>query len=217
MTPAAIIDIIIVVVLALGLIVGLIRGLIHTLLGVVIFVVALVASAWIANAAAQPIADWVQPYVENFVLESLVDAGAVAEEEVALVTGAADASLLENFGDIAAEVVDKAIAAGMTALDEALGGIIQSIAYVVVFLLSVLVITWLLRLITSPLRLVERIPVLGLVNRLGGAALGLVLGVMVCFLIAAVVKLTGFIDPGDTYLYGFFAANTPKGLLALLR
>ena len=80
-----------------------------------------------------------------------------------------------------------------------------------------LVLTLLLRLITTPLRLVERVPVLGLANRLGGGILGLVLGILICFLITAAVKLTGFIDPHDTYLYSFFAANTPASLLALLR
>ena len=217
MTPAAIIDIILVAVLALGLIIGLARGLISTLLSVVIFVVALLASAWIANAAAQPIADWVQPHIESFVLESLVDAGAAAENEVALVTGAGDTTLLEGLNEMTRQVVESAIAAATEALDEALDGVIRSVAYVIVFVLSLLVLTWLLRLVTSPLRLVERVPVLGLVNRLGGAVLGLVLSVLICFLITAVVKLTGFIDPTDTYLYSFFAANTPKGLLALFR
>lgn len=217
MTPANIIDIILIAILALGLIVGLVRGLIHTLLGVVIFVVALLGSGFIADAAAQPVADWVQPHVESFVMESLMNAGAAAEEEVSVTTAALDASLLEGFGDVASKVVDNAIGAAMEALGNSLGGILYSVSYLIIFLLSMLVLTWLLRFITSPLRLVDRVPVLGLANRLGGAVLGLILGVLVCFLIAAVVKVTGMIDPSDTYLYSFFAANTPKGLLALLR
>ena len=101
------------------------------------------------------------------------------------------------------------------AIGGTLGSIIHSIAYVILFLLSMLVLTWLLRLITIPLRLVERVPVLGLANRLGGAVLGLIMGILICFLVTAVVKLTGFIDPADTYLYSFFAANTPQSLLGL--
>lgn len=210
MTPAAVLDIILIAVLVISIIVGLARGFIRTLLGVVIFVVALLGSAWIAHAVAQPVTDWALPYVQDFVVQEVTDS------VIAPQTAALDSSFFEGLGALAQEMIDSAITAGVTALQGALEGIIHSVVYAVAFCLSLLVLTLLLRLITAPLHLVDRLPVIGLLNRLGGAAVGLVLGVLICFLVAAAVKLTNFIDPSDTYLYGFFAANTPSSLLALL-
>lgn len=211
MTPANVIDIVLVAILAISLIVGLARGLMNSLLGVAIFVVAVLGSGWIANTAAQPVTDWILPYVEEFVVDEVTTA--VTTPQTASLGG----DLLSGLGDMVQEMINGIIAAGVTALEDTLGGILHTVAFVILFLLSMLVLTWLLRLVTSPLRLVERVPVLGLANRLGGGILGLVLGILICFLITAAVKLTGFIDPNDTYLYSFFAANTPASLLALLR
>lgn len=211
MTPANIVDIMLIAVLALSLIIGLARGLMQSLLGVVIFVVAILGSGWVANTFAQPVTDWILPYVEEFVVDEVTTA--VATPQTASLGG----DLLEGLGDMMEEMVNGIIATGVTALEDTLGGILHTVAFVILFLLSMLVLTLLLRLITTPLRLVERVPVLGLANRLGGGILGLVLGILICFLITAAVKLTGFIDPHDTYLYSFFAANTPASLLALLR
>ena len=211
MTPANIVDIVLIAVLALSLIIGLARGLMQSLLGVVIFVVAILGSGWVANTAAQPITDWVEPYVEQFLVDE------VTSSFIEPQTASLGQDLLGEFGGMVQQMIETAVTEGVAALSGTLGSIIHSIAYVIIFLLSMLVLTLLLRLITTPLRLVERVPVLGLANRLGGGILGLVLGILICFLITAAVKLTGFIDPADTYLYSFFAANTPVSLLALLR
>jgi len=174
-------------------------------------VLSLLGSVWIANTAAQPITDWILPFVEEFVVVEVTSA--VITPQTASLGG----DLLDGLGDMMQEMVNGIITAGVTALEDTLGGIIHTVVFIILFLLSMLVLTLFLRLITTPLRLVERVPVLGLANRLGGGILGLVLGVLICFLITAAVKLTGFIDPADTYLYRFFAANTPASLLALLR
>ena len=213
MTPAAIVDIVLIAVLAISLILGLARGLIHTLLGVVIFVVALMAGGWIANTVTEPVTDYLMPYIEEMVVQKV--AGSLVDPEA--VASVAENERLGDFGGMIGEMIDNAVTSGMATLSEALSGILRTVVYALVFLLSVLVLTWLLRLITSPLRLVDKVPVLGMVNRLGGGALGLILGVLICFLIAALVKLTHLIDPADTTLYRFFAAHTPATLLALLR
>ena len=213
MTPAAIVDIVLIAVLAISLILGLARGLIHTLLGVVIFVVALMAGGWIANTVTEPVTDYLMPYIEEMVVQEV--AGSLVDPEA--VASVTENERLGDFGGMIGEMIDNAVTSGMATLSDALSGILRTVVYAVVFLLSVLVLTWLLRLITSPLRLVDKVPVLGMVNRLGGGALGLILGVLICFLIAALVKLTHLIDPADTTLYRFFAAHTPATLLALLR
>lgn len=212
MTPAAVLDILLVAVLLIAVIFGAVRGLIRTLLGVVIFIVALLGSAWIANAAAQPLTDWMMPYVQDFMVQEVKQA-ITAPQQAAF----GDGSLLEGIGALAQEMLDGIVDAGVTAMEGAISGVIHAAVYAIVLLLSFVLLQWVLRLITRPLRLVERIPVFGLLNRLGGTALGLVMGVLICFLVAGIVELTGFIDPNDTFLYGFFAANTPAGLLALFR
>lgn len=216
MSPAAILDIVLIAVLAISLILGLARGLVQTLLSVVIFVVALLGSAWVADAAAAPVTDYLMPYIEQVVTVEITES-IIAPQTASLSDDTLFQSFGEGFGQLVRDMVDSAVASGMEALSGALEGIVHTAVYVVLFLLSLLLIQWALRLITTPLRLVEKLPVLGLLNRLGGAALGLVMGVLLCFLITAVVKLTGFIDPAETTLYAFFAANTPAGLLAALR
>ena len=79
MTPANIVDIILIAVLALSLIIGLARGLMQSLLGVVIFVVAILGSGWVANTFAQPVTDWILPYVEEFVVDEVTTAVATPQ------------------------------------------------------------------------------------------------------------------------------------------
>ena len=96
---------------------------------------------------------------------------------------------------------------------------IQSLAYGLLFLVSFLVLTLLLRLLTSPLQLAARAPVLGAVNRLAGAALGLCLGVLAMFAAASVLQWTGLVDAAtlrDTHLLKYFTQHSPMDLIAML-
>lgn len=216
MTPANVVDIILVATLALGLIIGFARGLMRTLLSIVIFVAAFLGSTWVANTFAQPVTDWVMPYVKEFVMQQFGESMLVPQT-ASLGGELLGGELMGGLGGMVQEMINSLLTTGITTLENAIGSIIHTMAFIIIFLLSMLVLTLLLRLITVPLRLVERVPVLGFANRLGGAALGLVLSVLICFVITAVVKMTGVIDPNHTYLYSFFAANTPQSLLALFR
>lgn len=216
MTPSAVMDIVLIAVLAISIILGFARGLIRSLLSVVIFVLALLGAAWIANAYTQDVSDWVQPYVEEFVLQEVeTSLGLPAATATAAAPG--DNALMDGLGDMMQQMLQSALSAGMTALDSAVAGIVHTVVYALLFILSLIVLQWVLKLITIPFRLVEKIPVVGTLNRIGGGVLGLILGVLICFLIAAIVKTIGFIDPADTTLFRFFAANTPATLLALFR
>ena len=91
--------------------------------------------------------------------------------------------------------------------------------YAILFLLSFLLLTLLLKLITSPLHLAARAPVLSTLNRLAGAALGLCIGVLVMFAAASVVQWTGLVDQAtlrQTYLLQYFTQHSPMDLIALL-
>ena len=115
--------------------------------------------------------------------------------------------------------MDSAVEAGKNLLEGAVTGLVRSLVYGVLFVVSFLLLTLLLRLITSPLQLAARAPVLSFLNRLGGAALGLCLGILVMFAAASVVQWTGLVDAATlqkTHLLQYFAQHSPMDLIAML-
>ena len=206
----------------LCLIVGGVRGFISSLLSVLILSAALLGSAILANTLADPVSSWLTPRVEQYMLDRLTDG---RSDEAVSAAAASDNAALAELVDfdaitgIAKRAMDSAVEAGKNMLEGAVTGMIRSLAYGVLFLLSFLVLTLLLRLITSPLRLAERAPVLGTLNRLAGAALGLCLGVLGMFAAASVLQWTGLVDAAtlrDTYLLKYFTQHSPMDLIAML-
>ena len=222
MTISLIFDIAIAAILLLCLIVGGVRGFISSLLSVLILSAALLGSAILANTLADPVSSWLTPCVEQYMLDRLTDGR--SDEAVSAATASDNAALAElvdfdAITGIAKRAMDSAVEAGKNMLEGAVTGMIRSLAYGVLFLLSFLVLTLLLRLITSPLRLAERAPVLGTLNRLAGAALGLCLGVLGMFAAASVLQWTGLVDAAtlrDTYLLKYFTQHSPMDLIAML-
>lgn len=222
MTISLIFDIAIAAILLLCLIVGGVRGFISSLLSVAVFAAALLGSAILANALAEPVSGWLTPRVEQYVLDRLTDG---RSEEAVSAAAASDNETLASLVDfdaitgIAKKAMDSAVEAGKNMLEGAVTGMIQSLAYGLLFLVSFLVLTLLLRLITSPLRLTEQAPVLGTLNRLAGAALGLCLGLLLMFAAASVVEWTGLVDAATvrhTYLLNYFTRHSPMDLIAML-
>lgn len=222
MTISLIFDIAIAAILLLCLIVGGVRGFISSLLSVLILSAALLGSAILANTLADPVSSWLTPRVEQYMLDRLTDG---RSDEAVSAAAASDNATLAKLVDfdaitgIAKRAMDSAVEAGKNLLEGAVTGMIRSLAYGVLFLLSFLVLTLLLRLITSPLRLAERAPVLGTLNRLAGAALGLCVGILVMFAAASVVQWTGLVDAAtlrDTYLLKYFTQHSPMDLIAML-
>lgn len=222
MTISLIFDIAIAAILLLCLIVGGVRGFISSLLSVLILSAALLGSAILANTLADPVSSWLTPRVEQYMLDRLTDG---RSDEAVSAAAASDNAALAELVDfdaitgIAKRAMDSAVEAGKNMLEGAVTGMIRSLAYGVLFLLSFLVLTLLLRLITSPLRLAEHAPVLGTLNRLAGAALGLCLGVLGMFAAASVLQWTGLVDAAtlrDTYLLKYFTQHSPMDLIAML-
>ena len=222
MTISLIFDIAIAAILLLCLIVGGVRGFISSLLSVLILSAALLGSAILANTLADPVSSWLTPRVEQYMLDRLTDGH--SDEAVSAAAASDNAALAElvdfdAITGIAKRAMDSAVEAGKNMLEGAVTGMIRSLAYGVLFLLSFLVLTLLLRLITSPLRLAERAPVLGTLNRLAGAALGLCLGVLGMFAAASVLQWTGLVDTATlrhTYLLKYFTQHSPMDLIAML-
>lgn len=222
MTISLIFDIAIAAILLLCLIVGGVRGFISSLLSVLILSAALLGSAILANTLADPVSSWLTPRVEQYMLDRLTDG---RSDEAVSAAAASDNAALAELVDfdaitgIAKRAMDSAVEAGKNMLEGAVTGMIRSLAYGVLFLLSFLVLTLLLRLITSPLRLAERAPVLGTLNRLAGAALGLCLGVLGMFAAASVLQWTGLVGAAtlrDTHLLKYFTQHSPMDLIAML-
>lgn len=222
MTISLIFDIAIAVILLLSLIVGVHRGFIRSLLSVVILAMALLGSGILANTLADPVTEWVTPRVEQYMLDRLT--GGHSEEAVSA-AAAADSAALGQLVDfdaitgIARRAMDSAVEAGRNLLEGAVTGMIHSLAYGVLFLLSFLILTLLLRLITSPLHLAARAPVLGAVNRLAGGALGLCIGILSMFAAASVLQWTGLVDADtlrQTHLLSFFTQYSPMDLISML-
>ena len=213
MTISLIFDIAIAAILLLCLIVGGVRGFISSLLSVAVFAAALLGSAILANALADPVSDWLTPRVEQYVLDRLTNGHG---DEAVSAAAASDNEALAGLVDfdaitgIAKKAMDSAVEAGKNMLEGAVTGMIRSLAYGLLFLVSFLVLT---------LLLAARAPVLGAVNRLAGAALGLCLGVLAMFAAASVLQWTGLVDAAtlrDTYLLKYFTQHSPMDIIAML-
>lgn len=222
MSISLIFDLAVAAILLLCLIIGGARGFLRTLLSVVILVAALLGSGILANTLADPVTEWVTPRVQQYMLDRLTDG---RSDEAISAAAASDNETLAGLVDfdaitgIARKAMDSAVEAGKNMLEGAVAGMVRSLVYGVLFLLSFLVLTLLLRLITSPLRLAERTPVLGALNRLAGAALGLCLGVLAMFAAASVLQWTGLVDPATlrhTYLLQYFTQHSPMDIIAML-
>ncbi len=222
MSISLIFDLAVAAILLLCLIIGGARGFLRTLLSVVILVAALLGSGILANTLADPVTEWVTPRVQQYMLDRLTDG---RSDEAISAAAASDNETLAGLVDfdaitgIARKAMDSAVEAGKNMLEGAVAGMVRSLVYGVLFLLSFLVLTLLLRLITSPLRLAERAPVLGALNRLAGAALGLCLGVLAMFAAASVLQWTGLVDPATlrhTYLLQYFTQHSPMDIIAML-
>lgn len=222
MSTSLIIDIAIVLILLLSLIIGGKRGFVRSLLSVVILIASLLGSSIVANVLADPVTEWVTPRVQQSILDRLTDG---RSEEAVSAAAASDNAALSQLVDfdaitgIARKAMDSAVEAGKNLLEGAITGVIRSLVYAILFLLSFLLLTLLLKLITSPLHLAERTLVLGTLNRLAGAALGLCIGILAMFAAASILEWTGLVDAAtmkDTYLLKYFTQHSPMDLIAML-
>jgi len=84
----------------------------------------------------------------------------------------------------------------------------QLIAGVITFLLLLLALSLVFRLFSGGFRWINRVPVIGFFNRIGGAALGALVGVVFVYIIiaaAALIPLKPFMDALRTSEVVFFA------------
>ena len=142
---AVIADVVIAAVLLAGIVLGARRGLLQSLAGVVIVVVAFFCAAWVARRFADPVAQWLQPILEQRLTRKI---------ENQSVSTASAGDMLALFGftgrsltELVKTVTDQAIQTGRTLLEEVVGSVIHSIAYTVIYILAFLVLYLVLKLL----------------------------------------------------------------------
>ena len=216
MSTAMIVDFVIAAVLLLSLIIGAVRGLLKSLAGVLMVAVALFGASWASQQFAEPVAQWLAPVLEEKIQEYMPQEQASLQDMLQEFNFSGDA-LQQKIDEIMQNVSDT----GATVFDAATESISLSIASALVFVAAFLVLLLVMWLLMLPLKALVKLPGINFANRLGGAALGLVIGVLLLFLaVWAMLRFDIFLTPElveDTYLLRFFANNSPLSLIKALQ
>lgn len=237
MTTPVIIDAVAVAILAFFVLWGAHQGLLRSLAGLLTIVVALVGAGLIAGALADSAARLAGPLVEERI-RTQVDEAITAQSSQKVEMPELDVEggdeefdiqdLLALMGldqdvrdSLTEEIQEKAVDAGTTIAAAVVESVVRSVLYGVVFLLSFLALTVLLKLAIGALDLVAKLPGLHLLNTLGGAAAGLVQGVVLAFLAIWIARRLGVSfeteTVAQTHILHFFTTNTPLSALSFLR
>lgn len=237
MTTPVIIDAVAVAILAFFVLWGAHQGLLRSLAGLLTIVVALVGAGLIAGALADSAARLAGPLVEERI-RTQVDEAITAQSSQKVEMPELDVEggdeefdiqdLLALMGldqdvrdSLTEEIQEKAVDAGTTIAAAAVESVVRSVLYGVVFLLSFLALTVLLKLAIGALDLVAKLPGLHLLNTLGGAAAGLIQGVVLAFLAIWIARRLGVSfeteTVAQTHILHFFTTNTPLSALSFLR
>lgn len=237
MTTPVIIDAVAVAILAFFVLWGAHQGLLRSLAGLLTIVVALVGAGLIAGALADSAARLAGPLVEERI-RTQVDEAITAQSSQKVEMPELDVEggdeefdiqdLLALMGldqdvrdSLTEEIQEKAVDAGTTIATAVVESVVRSVLYGVVFLLSFLALTVLLKLAIGALDLVAKLPGLHLLNTLGGAAAGLIQGVVLAFLAIWIARRLGVSfeteTVAQTHILHFFTTNTPLSALSFLR
>ena len=237
-----IVDLFLTAVLLLFAWLGARKGLIRSMMLLVSTLLALVGAALLTAALVEPVTNAVFPKVEEKVVvqfEKLLaesqdagtdDAQSPEEPETGglLPDGVAQAlggaiEKLKRFG-VADDAIDRAMdhAADSfhAAAEQAAYLLVKTIVQAVLFLVLFLALLLVLKLVTHALDALCGLPVLNTLNTLGGAALSLVEGALVIYLVLYLAPrfgVTWFADHADgTHLLAWFMNHTPYTILASL-
>lgn len=229
MTTPVIIDIVVVVFLAVAALYGAHKGLLRSLAGLVILIVALVGAGIIAGTFSGPAAKLITPMISSRIEEKVADAlaeqtGTRAEddsglsvEELLSLLGL-DEDVRQSLADQAEEKVRDTGAAITEAVVESLA---HSMIYGVLYILSFVGLTLLLRVLVGAMGLVLKLPGLHLLNAIGGGLLGLAQGALLLFLLIWAARHLGVSFETEAlssaHILQIFTTNTPLRVLTFLQ
>ena len=225
-------DIAIVVILILFAWRGASRGFVLSLCGLLAVVVAFVGASFLANLLAPKVGAALEPRFAQAIeerLEEQIQQSDLAGHAAGLAEGEdyplQDVlSVLRDMGlyEDLVNTIDQAVQDGMTAVAAnaaaaVAAAIAQSVAYTVIFTVAfaLILIAW--KVFSHAVDLVAKLPGLNFLNKTGGAAMGLLKGVLILFLAAWLIQYSGKLIPEETvqqtHLLKFFMTTNPMTLL----
>ena len=235
MKTPVIMDAIVVIILMVTVIYGAKRGLLQSLAGLVIVALALAGAGIAAGTFTEPVAEFVTPIVEAKAAEKIE---ATIEEQLGEVEwslfeeNGADTNqigmLLELLGldrEVREALTERAEAVvrdtGATVVSAVVQSVVRTVIHGVLFVLAFLLLLILLKVLFGAMNLVLKLPGLRGLNALGGAAIGLVEGVLFLFLAIWVARRLGVsfdtAPLSEAHILQIFTTNTPLGLLSFLQ
>lgn len=195
-------DIALCVILLAGVIIGAKKGLLCSMLGVIIFVAAFVGASWCSNQLTEPVTNWVQPKVEQRIVEKMgfqpapeaTSMGGLDLSALGLGDLPLDKLDLNGLGGRLKDLLTGAKATGETMLSGAIRQIVTQVVHAALFLVAFLALLLVLWLITRPLKLATYVSAFKMVDTVGGGFLGLIGGIIAAFVAAWVARKLGLIS-----------------------
>ena len=201
---ALIADLLIAAALLAAVVIGARRGLLRSLTGLVVVVLAFVLASWAADRLADPVAQKLSPLVERRIEQKLTQQESASAESVL-----ADFGFIgERLQELTQQVVRAAQESGASLLAALSQSVAHSVAYTLVY-----VVSFVLGLLSKPLQLVTKLPVIHGANAVGGGALGLLWGALVVFVVVWALRKFDILLTPETVeqsrLLRFFAEHSP--------
>lgn len=229
-------DIVILAILVVFVARGVKKGFVLSLCGLLAVVVAFVGSTILANTFAPKAGEILQPMFSDFIDNQLGDlfenAGVALPDGTTAPDGPAvpndlplndllaslrQSDSFKGLADVVEGLINDGVTAGTKAIEAIAANLAQSIAYALIFVVSFLLLTLAWAVLSHALDLVSKLPVLNSLNKLGGAAVGLVKGCIILFVAAWLLRFTDDLIPVEaveqTYLLKFFMTTNPVTLI----
>lgn len=233
-------DLILAVVLVLALFQGYRKGFVLTLCGFVAVFVAFVGATILSDALAQPVSQMVRPAIElninSALQDSLEEQGIPLPQEDAsspqedggldilgenfsleqILELLGDSALVQHFSDAIHGAVTQGVLAVTSDVVASIAGYIAlKIAHAVLFAVCFALVLALWHFISHTLNLAFKLPVLSTLNHWAGAAMGLVKGAALLFIVCWLLRdLFPQEALEDTVLLRFFCTTNPFALMA---
>jgi uncharacterized membrane protein required for colicin V production len=200
-----VIDLIIIAIIGLFIWKGWRKGLILGVSGILALIIAFAASGFIARNFSGEIAPALSPFISGEV-DKAIDSAQLkfeADPQGDPVTNISENAISELgiFGTTAAKIsgqVTKSVnEAGMRLKEAMEERITNSLAYALILIVSFILVLILFTIAANIINVAFKLPGLNLINGIGGAALGLVKGLFLCFVLAWAIGFLGIIIPSD--------------------
>ena len=236
-----IINILLIVVLAVCAWQGFKKGIIMGIIGVLVIIMSLYGAQLLSDTFSYEVIPVMKPFVSGFMEPRIEETtykvlGYEADENGDYHVNMSLADLLDSqpnsrteicrwvyrdlglYDNIAEDMAQKTVtyseqnSASISSSIETI--LCQSITWYGGFLIAFILLFAVLTVIVNLPNLSFRIPYLGLLNDLGGLAIGLFTGILFCAIIAWALQFTGIILPEDSLSHGIVGYFLDKNLLA---